>query len=303
MYSFQVFSVGEVLTASKMNAVEVNIRDHVHGTDSVSAASATTTFTLSGTISPAQITADQNNYNPTSLSTATTLRLTSDAAWTITGLAGGAAGRVVIIQNVGSFSITLADESASSDAANRFALVADTTIRADESVVLWYDTTSSMWRVLATASGGATVIASGSFPAAATLEVTDIPATYAEIIVAYVGASCTQTRTLRIQVSTDNGSNYDSTVGNYQGSTVASLFDNLGGGAASETTSGTAALKNYQGAGGYMHWTSRNYVSTPATVTLDGLYIGSANAINAIKFLWSGAGDFDAGTYAVIGVN
>lgn len=35
-YSFQTFSVGEVLTASKMNQVEVNVRDHVHGNSSVS---------------------------------------------------------------------------------------------------------------------------------------------------------------------------------------------------------------------------------------------------------------------------
>lgn len=34
-YSFQTFSVGQVLTASQMNQVEVNIRDHLHGTSSV----------------------------------------------------------------------------------------------------------------------------------------------------------------------------------------------------------------------------------------------------------------------------
>lgn len=35
-YSFQTFSVGQVLQASHMNQVEVNIRDHVHGSASVS---------------------------------------------------------------------------------------------------------------------------------------------------------------------------------------------------------------------------------------------------------------------------
>ena len=35
-YSFQTFSVGDVLTAAKMNQVEVNIRDHGHGIASVS---------------------------------------------------------------------------------------------------------------------------------------------------------------------------------------------------------------------------------------------------------------------------
>ena len=34
-YSFQTFTVGQVLQASHMNQVEVNVRDHVHGTSSV----------------------------------------------------------------------------------------------------------------------------------------------------------------------------------------------------------------------------------------------------------------------------
>ena len=37
-YSFQTFSVGEVLTATKMNQIEVNIRDHEHGLSGVSGA-------------------------------------------------------------------------------------------------------------------------------------------------------------------------------------------------------------------------------------------------------------------------
>lgn len=35
-YSFQTFSSGEVLGASKMNQIEVNIRDHIHGVSGVS---------------------------------------------------------------------------------------------------------------------------------------------------------------------------------------------------------------------------------------------------------------------------
>lgn len=34
-YSFQTFSVGQVLTAAQMNQVEVNIRDHIHGQGNV----------------------------------------------------------------------------------------------------------------------------------------------------------------------------------------------------------------------------------------------------------------------------
>lgn len=102
------------------------------------------TFALSGDISPAQITADQNDYNPTGLSTASVLRLNTDASRAITGLQGGADGRIIVIHNVGSNAIVLKDESASSTAANRFALSADVTLAADQSAALQYDATSSL---------------------------------------------------------------------------------------------------------------------------------------------------------------
>jgi len=34
-YTFQTFSLGNVLTAAQLNQIEVNIRDHVHGDDGV----------------------------------------------------------------------------------------------------------------------------------------------------------------------------------------------------------------------------------------------------------------------------
>jgi hypothetical protein len=109
-----------------------------------------TTFSLTGDISPAQITADQDDYNPTGLSTASVLRLSADAPRNITGLQGGSDGRVLIVMNVGAQNIVLKDDSASSTAANRFALTADITMTPDMSVILLYDSTSSRWR----ASGG-----------------------------------------------------------------------------------------------------------------------------------------------------
>lgn len=117
----------------------------------------TESWGLKGDISPTQLTGDQNNYDPTSLSTSSVLRLSGDAARTITGLAGGADGRIVVIHNVGSFAITLADESASSTAANRFALPSAISIGADGSVTLQYDATSSRWRCIAKANGTITL--------------------------------------------------------------------------------------------------------------------------------------------------
>lgn len=108
----------------------------------------------SGDISPTQITADQNDYNPTGLSTASALRLSSDAARNITGLQGGADGRWLVVHNVGAQNIVLKDESASSTAGNRFALTADVTLAGDAVALLQYDSTSSRWRMVGGAGGG-----------------------------------------------------------------------------------------------------------------------------------------------------
>lgn len=107
-----------------------------------------------GIISPAQITADQNDYSPAGLSAASTLRLSSDASRNITGLAGGAAGRLILIHNVGANAIVLKDESAGSTAANRFALTADLSLAADAVALLQYDSTSSRWRAISGGAGG-----------------------------------------------------------------------------------------------------------------------------------------------------
>lgn len=124
-------------------------------------------FALTADISPSQITSNQNDYAPTSFSTSAVLRLTSDASRNITGLAGGSDGAIYIIANVGSNNIVLIDESASSSAANRFALDGDLTLGADTSAIIYYDSTSSRWRLL---SVGKTTGGS-SFTAASTTEV------------------------------------------------------------------------------------------------------------------------------------
>ncbi|MCK5563705.1 MAG: hypothetical protein KAJ07_00525 [Planctomycetes bacterium] len=127
--------------------------DHPHyfladGTRALSGA-----LQLSGDISPSQITANQDDYNPTGLSTSSTLRLSTDASRDITGLAGGADGRILLIHNIGSNDIVLKDEDASSTAGNRFALNADVTVLADNLVILQYDSTSARWRVVAGGGG------------------------------------------------------------------------------------------------------------------------------------------------------
>lgn len=106
------------------------------------------TTVLADKISPAQITSDQNDYNPASLSTVNVLRINTDASRNITGLAGGVDGRLLFWWNVGSFNSILVNESASSSAANRFAFVNDLLLVPNEGALLRYDGVSSRWRLV-----------------------------------------------------------------------------------------------------------------------------------------------------------
>jgi len=103
--------------------------------------------------SPAQITANQNNYDVTDYDV---LRLSTDAERTITGLAGGAKGRFVDIFNVGSYAIILSHQSGSSDAANRFdfSTGVNHVIAPDSSIRLYYDSTDSRWKEGTQLEGG-----------------------------------------------------------------------------------------------------------------------------------------------------
>jgi len=139
---------------------------------------------FSSDISPSSLSADQDNYNPTGLSTASTLRLTSSTSVNITGLADGATGRLLLIHNIGSSNIVLKDESASSTAANRFALSGDVTVGADQSVILQYDSTSSRWRAASTpssahVSGGASSLSDISTSSTSFVDMTGMSVTIA----------------------------------------------------------------------------------------------------------------------------
>jgi hypothetical protein len=111
---------------------------------------------FSGDITPAQIVANTNDYAPTGFSTATVVRISTDASRDITGLAGGADGRKIYVLNVGSFAAVLKDSSVSSTAANQFGFGADLTLASKQGATLIYDGTASLWRQVGgpSASGG-----------------------------------------------------------------------------------------------------------------------------------------------------
>jgi hypothetical protein len=95
--------------------------------------------------SPAQLTANQNDYNP---GTGVYFRLSSDASRDITGIANGVDGRRITLVNVGTNDIVLKNNDAGSTAANRLltGTGADVTLGADDSAELIYDATTSRWR-------------------------------------------------------------------------------------------------------------------------------------------------------------
>lgn len=115
-------------------------------------------FALTGDISPTALSADANNYNPTGLSTASTIRISTNDTTdrTLTGLAGGADGRLIFLHNLGPGNLLLSDEDALSTAGNRFALTSTVTMMPDALSMLQYDFTSQRWRVLHKTSGATT---------------------------------------------------------------------------------------------------------------------------------------------------
>ncbi len=96
-----------------------------------------------------QITADQNDYAPAGVSAVSLLRVSSDAARAITGLGATGQGRFMILANVGTYPITLVDQSAGSTAANRLDLGgANRVLLPTQCIELVYDAGSSRWRCM-----------------------------------------------------------------------------------------------------------------------------------------------------------
>lgn len=98
---------------------------------------------------PAQLTANQNNYDPGDFDV---LTLTSDASRNITGISGGVEGRALYLNNNGTQNIVLVHQSALSSAENRLALpgavnhtmTGNTTGTRTRALLIYHD---SRWRL------------------------------------------------------------------------------------------------------------------------------------------------------------
>jgi trimeric autotransporter adhesin len=102
-------------------------------------------------ISPAQLTGNQDNWAPSGLSTATWIRVSTNASRNLTGIVAPASGQPqsILISNVGSNNLVIKHD-VTSTAANRFYCPAsvDFTLGANASLIVFYDTTSTRWRLL-----------------------------------------------------------------------------------------------------------------------------------------------------------
>jgi hypothetical protein len=115
----------------------------------------TTAFTNSGNelrtgvISPTQLVANTDDWNPTGLSTANVIRLDIDAARTITGIVAQTSGTMILLYNTSAFTATLSHD-ATSTAANRFYApgAVDFSLTQKKSIWIRYDGTHTRWTII-----------------------------------------------------------------------------------------------------------------------------------------------------------
>lgn len=104
---------------------------------------------LTGAISPTQLVANTNDWNPTGLSTAAVIRIDVSTAINLTGIVAQATGRMLLLYNKSADTVTLIHD-ATSTAANRFFCPnnIDFGLSPHETCWLRYDGTDTRWTVI-----------------------------------------------------------------------------------------------------------------------------------------------------------
>ena len=192
-YSFQTFSLEQVLTSAQMNQVEANVRDHIHGRSGV----LRTGISWPRTAKTAAFTALAADVGELFDITSGTFTVSFDPAATL------GAGWAVTIANTGSGQITLDPDSTETiDGETTKTVFSDTTL------AVWSDGTNlhtgpgggGAWRLIETQ------VASNDANLSFTTGITTIFETYAIVWSAILSASIDQVFVL--VVSTDGGSTY-----------------------------------------------------------------------------------------------
>jgi hypothetical protein len=128
---------------------------------------------LTADISPGALAGTTSDWAPTGLATASVIRVTLTGNQDLTGLTGGADGRIIMLMNVDTADTLTLKHEVTSSASNQFRLPgsADMALTPNSAAFLMYDSTVSRWRVI----GGT---GSGGGGAAAFTDLTDAPASY-----------------------------------------------------------------------------------------------------------------------------
>lgn len=103
-------------------------------------------FAFTGVITPTQLTADTNDWNPTNLATASVIRIDVSKEIAITGIQGGSSGRILNLYNITDFPIIFVEESTAATAAYRFTTTGDFILFPGQKTTIMYDGTTSRWR-------------------------------------------------------------------------------------------------------------------------------------------------------------
>lgn len=153
---------------------------------------------------------------------------------------------------------------------------------------------------------GPTLIASGSLSGTA-VNITNIPQTFSYLVLQTAGLSFNAPDALLVQLSTNNGSSYDTTANNYLpsnntgGIALASMFAPANLTAAQLMEIGLTFFGYRVGSQTTAFGTFR-VASVPTTNISVATYFGSTDAINAMRLMSDAGANFDAGTYALYGV-
>jgi len=138
----------DTLTISRTEGLNDIVIDLTGGTSTI-----TGSFILASVITPPEITADVDDYNPSGLTTASWVRISSDGDKDIRGIDSTDIihGTLIVFTNINpekDDKIKFKNNDGNSLAANRFFFAGDVNVRGNESITLIYDGVISRWRLL-----------------------------------------------------------------------------------------------------------------------------------------------------------
>jgi hypothetical protein len=155
-----------------------------------------------------------------------------------------------------------------------------------------------------TISATTTLIASGSFPAANSLTITNIPLDFDYLTLRYNGVSSnTATRYMNLQISINNGSTYLTSGYRWVEMNLAdsgndALWASVEAVSAATSIDGVVTIRAYNG--GAVNATGFSFTSGTNNWIATG-FSTTTRTVNALRLIWNGSGNFDGGTYALYG--